>query len=237
MRCLFLLYNRTMLKDNFKQLRVSAGLSQSQLAKLAGRSQQLVSQIEAGELTNPPSLIDFARALGCDVADLDERFRNAPIAGQFEGDRLTEIRKMLDTVSRETLALSRALGSSGNANQPKTIPVVRFDEIQSPFPPIGQEAITLDIDRPAASHVAAVMRTDRLDRVAPPGSTIVLESAPAMLDGMFYLVEDQGKRIIGRYRENPDRIQPFSNNPSEDIELLSPGAMVIGRIIKAVISL
>ncbi|MCM2471093.1 helix-turn-helix transcriptional regulator [Agrobacterium vitis] len=225
-----------MLKDNFKQLRVNAGLSQSQLAKLAGKSQQLVSQIEAGELTNPPSLIDFARALNCDVADLDERFRKAPIAGQFEGDRLAEIRKMLDTVSRETLALSRALGGN-SANQTKTIPIVRFDEINSPFPLAGNGAITLDIDHPSATHVAAVMRTDRLDRVAPPGSTIVLESAPAMLDGMFYLVEDQGKRIIGRYRENPDRIQPFSNNPSEDIEILSSSAMVIGRIVKAVISL
>ncbi|MGV2135172.1 helix-turn-helix domain-containing protein [Agrobacterium vitis] len=225
-----------MLKDTFKKLRVDAGLSQTQLAKLAGKSQQLVSQIEAGELTNPPSLIDFARALGCDVADLDERFRNAPIAGQFEGDRLAEIRKMLDTVSRETLALSRALGGD-SANQPKTIPIVRFDEINTPFPLAGSGAITLDIDRPAAAHVASIMRTDRLDRLAPPGSTIVLESAPAMLDGLFYLVEDQGKRIIGRYRENPDRIQPFSNNAAEDIEILSSSAKVIGRIIRAVITL
>ena len=52
------------------------GLSQAELAALAGVSQQLVSQIERGENDTTKHLPSIARALECTVADLDDSYRD-----------------------------------------------------------------------------------------------------------------------------------------------------------------
>jgi transcriptional regulator with XRE-family HTH domain len=65
--------------ENIKALREAAGLSQTQLAKLARVSQQLISQLERGENTTTKYLPQIARALGKTVADLDPSF--APVYG------------------------------------------------------------------------------------------------------------------------------------------------------------
>ncbi|RWO34765.1 MAG: XRE family transcriptional regulator [Mesorhizobium sp.] len=64
------------LAENLKRIReaVRPRLSQSKLAKLAGVSQQLISQIENGENTTTKELPKLAKALHVGIAELDENF-------------------------------------------------------------------------------------------------------------------------------------------------------------------
>ena len=66
--------------ENLKKVRDEAGLSQTDLAKVSGVSQQLISQIERGINAHSKHLPKLARALGCKVTDLDPTyFDEAPL--------------------------------------------------------------------------------------------------------------------------------------------------------------
>lgn len=60
--------------ENLKRLRAERKLSQPQLAKLAGISQQLVSQIENGKNTSTKFLPQLAAALKVPVTEIDESY-------------------------------------------------------------------------------------------------------------------------------------------------------------------
>lgn len=62
------------LAENLIRIRTARKLSQSKLAKAAGVSQQLISQIENGENTTTKELPKLAKALQVGIADLDENF-------------------------------------------------------------------------------------------------------------------------------------------------------------------
>ena len=55
-------------------LRTAKGMSQPQLARAAGVSQQLISQIEKGRNISSKALPALASALGCSIWDIDPRF-------------------------------------------------------------------------------------------------------------------------------------------------------------------
>lgn len=62
--------------QNLRRLRKEAKLSQEALAKKAGVSQQLISQIERGENSTTKEIADLSRALGVAVDAIDENFKN-----------------------------------------------------------------------------------------------------------------------------------------------------------------
>ena len=62
--------------QNLRRLRKAAKLSQEALAKKAGGSQQLISQIEREVNSSTKELPDLARALGVAVDAIDESFSN-----------------------------------------------------------------------------------------------------------------------------------------------------------------
>lgn len=64
--------------ENLVRLRTGAKLSQSALAKMAGVSQQLISQLESGDNTTTKHLPKIAGTLGVGVADLDPSYGTAP---------------------------------------------------------------------------------------------------------------------------------------------------------------
>lgn len=57
--------------ENLKRLRLDAGMSQGDLAKRAGVSQQLISQLERGENLTTKKLPKILRALNAQVSDVD----------------------------------------------------------------------------------------------------------------------------------------------------------------------
>lgn len=60
-------------------------MSQAALAEAAGVKQQLISQIENGKNVTTKKLPDIARALNCEVYDLDPNYRLESVQG---GDEL-----------------------------------------------------------------------------------------------------------------------------------------------------
>ncbi len=64
------------LAENIKIRRFALRLSQSELAKKAGISQQLVTALENGKISSTKFIPEIARALSCGVRELDPRFDN-----------------------------------------------------------------------------------------------------------------------------------------------------------------
>ena len=62
----------TIIKNNIRQLRKKAGLTQEQLAEKIGTTAQNISQYERN-IRNPKieTVFRIAKALGCNIADLD----------------------------------------------------------------------------------------------------------------------------------------------------------------------
>jgi transcriptional regulator with XRE-family HTH domain len=70
---------------NLKRLRTAKQLSQSELARKAGVSQQLISPLERGENVTTNKLPKIARTLGARVADIDPAYKDqAPISERYE---------------------------------------------------------------------------------------------------------------------------------------------------------
>ncbi|MET7477943.1 helix-turn-helix transcriptional regulator [Streptomyces sp. NPDC005648] len=58
-------------RGRLRRRRIEAGLNQTQLARRAGISKQLVSMVEKGNANfSPNNLGKIAQALGCKIADL-----------------------------------------------------------------------------------------------------------------------------------------------------------------------
>lgn len=68
---------------NLKRIRKDKGISQVDLAKSSGVSQQLISQIERGENVTTNRLPEIAKVLGCQVWEIDPKFTPgaAPVTG------------------------------------------------------------------------------------------------------------------------------------------------------------
>jgi transcriptional regulator with XRE-family HTH domain len=60
--------------QNLTRLRKEKGLSQTELARVSGVSQQLISQIERGENFSTKHLPELARALDVAISELDPRY-------------------------------------------------------------------------------------------------------------------------------------------------------------------
>jgi transcriptional regulator with XRE-family HTH domain len=60
--------------ENIKRLRVDRKMSQPELARLAGVSQQLISQLENGKNTSTKYLPKIARALGVSMGEVDPEY-------------------------------------------------------------------------------------------------------------------------------------------------------------------
>lgn len=68
--------------ENLKKLRAARSLSQPDLAKLAGVSQQLISQLENGKNAATTKLPKIAQALGVPVSEIDESYAHQGLSPQ-----------------------------------------------------------------------------------------------------------------------------------------------------------
>lgn len=69
---------RMSIASNLSKFRSRAGLSQGELAKLSGVSQQLISQIEQGKNLSTKHLPKLANALGVGIGEIDPDYTGAP---------------------------------------------------------------------------------------------------------------------------------------------------------------
>lgn len=57
--------------QNIKEMREARGMTQAELARLAGMSQQAIGHVETDATRQPRRLHHIAAALGCDISKLD----------------------------------------------------------------------------------------------------------------------------------------------------------------------
>jgi len=133
--------------ENLKRLRKAAGLSQSSLAKAAGVSQKLISQIEKGDNVATTRLPEIARVLERQVSDLDANYLDVsqpaqddvPLVGyvgagavaHFYGGSQGELGRVPapDKATADTVAVEVRGGSLGALFENW---LVYYDEVRSP---------------------------------------------------------------------------------------------------------
>ncbi len=187
--------------QNLKRLRLAAKLSQTALVKKARVSQQLISQIENGKNLSTTELPALAVALEVRVEDIDETY---------------------DT-GIEPSGLKVPVVSMVSAGNLRDQPGVRPEDIEK-WIIVG--------DLPAGDWIALMVDGDSMDRLARPGSTILVNRAQSNLhDELFYVFAlEGGEATFKQYRRNPDRLQPYSNNPSHPSIPASEDIYVVGRV-------
>ena len=87
-------------------------------------------------------------------------------------------------------------------------------------------------DLPTGNWMALEIDGDSMDRIAPPGSIIVLDrNDQSLVDGRFYVFgNSSGEATFKRYRTNPERLQPYSTNPEHETHYLQDTMDCIGRV-------
>lgn len=171
--------------ENLIKLRTEAGLSQTRLAKLAGVSQQLISQLESDINASTKKLPAIAKVFGVPVAAIDPNF--------------VEVNGNAERVPFLSWPDMRQLARKG------THPALRNPDF----------AMTVGELKPG-THVALKMEDSMLDRVAPPGSFLIVSITDEALEsGRFYVFFDEvtDAIFVRRYQDDPPTIEPFSIDP------------------------
>jgi SOS-response transcriptional repressor LexA len=70
-------------------------------------------------------------------------------------------------------------------------------------------------DLPPGDWIALTVDGTSMDRIAPEGSTLIVNrSDDLLIDGKFYIFAlGGGEATFKTYRRSPERLQPFSTNP------------------------
>ena len=92
-----------------------------------------------------------------------------------------------------------------------------------------------EISVPATGGNTFALRVqgDSMDKVATEGDYVIVDpDKPGLLDGHLYVVRnDEGEATFKRYRANPARLEPCSNNPRHQTIMLGQANFsVIGKV-------
>lgn len=116
----------------------------------------------------------------------------------------------------------------------------RLRDQQAVMPSDIEKWVHLD-DLPKGDWIALTVEGDSMNRIAPDGSTLIVDRADStLLDGRYYIFSlDGGEATFKTYRRAPERLQPYSTNPdhmsspiTSDIDLYVFGR--VRRIIQEV---
>lgn len=192
--------------QNLKRLRKKAGLSQTRLAELARVSQQLISQLERGENEKTKELPNIARALGSQVHEIDEDYR--------EGTAALIPVPLLSWVN------------AGILLEPDP-PPLDLEEI-----PILMES---DLD-PSGDWFALRVDGDSMNKVSPHNSIIFInrKDRRPVRGGLYVITDGEGGATYKQF-EPPNIWKPVSTNPHYEVLVPKPGTAleVIGRVRKS----
>lgn len=92
-------------------------------------------------------------------------------------------------------------------------------------------------DLPDGDWAALEVEGDSMDRIAPPGSTIIVNRSDTILrpERCYVVGTEEGETTFKRYRAGPDRLQPFSTNPDHETIPLTGQEIVFGRLRRVII--
>lgn len=197
------------LAANLKRIRDEKKLSQPKLAKLAGVSQQLISRLENGKDLTTKKLPLLARALEVTVTELD------PAYVVDEPDISYHLVPRLPWVS------------AGDWWLPEQI--VDGDDL--PRIPIA--------GLPDGTWVALEVHGSSMDRISPPGSTILVNRDERKLvpNACYVIADEEGRSTYKRYRPNPARFEPVTFTEGYETIFPKGKVAVIGRVRRSIIDM
>lgn len=194
--------------ENIKALRVREGLSQPELAKRAGVSQQLISQLENGKNTTTKKLPQIARALNASISDIDPAFGTDP------GNTLIDV-PVITWVSAGEM-------------QETIVDLTEFPTVPAANLPAGDWiALRVGADNNSMNKISppeSVIFVNRKDK-------------RLVANGCYVIADEQGRATYKRYRPNEKPpFQPASYDNVKPPKL--EGAIsVVGRVRRSIIEL
>lgn len=198
-----------MIGENLKMLRKAKRLSQVTLAEKAGVSQQLISQIERGENQTTRELPVLAQALGVGVYEIDPAY--TPDA---EG---------VPTISVPYVSWVSAGGLMREDIADEALGTIRAADLAA-----------------NGDWIALKVLGDSMDRISPPESIIFVDRKDTRLvNNACYVIADYegGEATYKRYRPNPMRFEPVSNNPNHEPIFPENDPVIVGRVKRSMIEM
>ncbi|GHE82047.1 hypothetical protein GCM10019059_44740 [Camelimonas fluminis] len=94
-------------------------------------------------------------------------------------------------------------------------------------------------DLPNGDWIALQIEGDSMDRVAPPGSVILVNTTDTRLvpEKFYVFGYETGEATFKRYRPNPDRLVPYSTNPDHESVYPEDGLKIVGRAHRVITEL
>ncbi|HZP68355.1 MAG TPA: LexA family transcriptional regulator [Pseudolabrys sp.] len=117
--------------ERVKALRVARGWSQAQLAKASGVSQPAIKKIEGGQTVKSRFLPDIARALGCDLAEIEGLQQRAVNRGTTTTGRTVQRSAFATLLGDADLAVFSSTEAGGGAIILSSEPI---DYVRRPAP-------------------------------------------------------------------------------------------------------
>lgn len=191
--------------QNLKRLRQAAKLSQARLAKKAGVSQQLISQIERGENASTTELPALAGALDVRVDAIDESY----------------------DVGLEPVGTKVPVVTWVSAGNLRDQPGITKDDIEK-WIVVGDlpegDWIALMVDGDSMDRLAPHGATILVNRAQSD-----------LYDELFYVFSlESGEATFKQYRKKPDRLQPFSTNLEHFSLPARDDIYVVGRVRRVI---
>ncbi|WAJ27573.1 XRE family transcriptional regulator [Antarcticirhabdus aurantiaca] len=154
--------------------------------------------------------------------------------------RLVELQRIADRLHTKVGAL---IGEP----TPIEVPIVSWVSAglmhsQDPIRNVDVQRKVQISDLPPGDWMGLEVQGDSMDRIAPPGSIIVIDRKDIRpRDERFYVFgydDDGGGTTFKRFRSgDPPRLQPFSTNPDHETIYPRNGLRVIGRVRRVITDL
>jgi len=188
-----------------------------------------------------------------ELLDLSER--RASMEAGLGADAIRDIRRRQHTLPRlDTLiALAKPLRTSASwlafgegdsqSLRPQQVPIVslvaasRFADV--PAVVSTDDAPVLGVSGlPSGQYIGLRVSGDSMDRIAPDGSTVVINISDRELrPRSFYVFRQSDSATFKRYMECPARLEPFSTNPTHEAIAIDNDIDVIGRAVRVITDL
>lgn len=157
--------------------------------------------------------------------------------------RLDSIQKIAQVLNVSAGWLAFGEKASENNSESIQIPIISW-VAASPFAETGfiehqANAARISVQglKPA-TYFALTVHGDSMNRVAPEGTTIVVNaSAKELLPRKFYIFQKGEKATFKRFMSNPDRLEPYSTNPLHEAMSIDEETVVIGQVVRVITDL
>lgn len=157
--------------------------------------------------------------------------------------RLDSIQKIAHVLNVSAGWLAFGEKNSDAGQEPIQIPLISW-VAASPFAETGfiehqasAERISVHGLKPAA-YFALTVQGDSMNRVAPEGTTIIVNaSAKELLPRKFYIFRKDETATFKRFMSNPDRLEPYSTNPQHEAMSIDAETFVLGQVVRVITDL